>query len=102
MSTRDRQFLPWPAPLLSPDLWKKFDHNCKYFKKCLTTINLIAINFLISPKTYKDLPEEAYLANFGCMGVVAFALIYAYLITKSEFKRAPLPEERPLVNHTDN
>jgi len=45
---------------------------------------------------YGALPPEAYIMNFLGISVVAFSLIVAYTVTRSEYKRRPLSAEVPI------
>ncbi len=45
---------------------------------------------------YADLPPAAYVLNLLGISILLFGIVVAYLVTDSQFKRRPLPEEQAL------
>ncbi len=45
---------------------------------------------------YSDLPPAAYVLNLLGITILLFGIVVAYLVTNSQFKRRPLPEEQAL------
>lgn len=46
-----------------------------------------------SMKQYSSLPSEGLLINFLGLTIVGLAITVVYIVTKSEYKREPTPDE---------
>lgn len=54
-----------------------------------------------TPKGYSELPAAGVVLNLLGISILTFVAIVVYLMTESQFKRRPLPEEQALQLQTD-